>query len=90
MENLKEKLLLIPKDSAETIQVVKERLGRPQANTGSIARSRSWQGFSAAHRTSRQQAFWDAQRYEIPIIDRSRDAGPKYMKIVVLLLSLGH
>ena len=67
VENLKEKLLLIPKDSAETIQVVKERLARnPQKtpNNQNIIRSRSWQGFSAAHRTSRQQAFWESQRYE--------------------------
>ena len=70
VENLKEKLLLIPKDSAETIQAVKERLSRPnQSNNGNIIRSRSWQGFSAAHKTARQQAFWDEkvskdQRYE--------------------------
>ena len=81
VENLKEKLLLIPKDSAETIQAVKERLARPiptqsnpgstssnggssESGIGSLSRSRSWQGFSAAHRTSRQQAFWESQRYE--------------------------
>lgn len=70
VENLKEKLLLIPKDSPETIQAVKERLSKIPAaaaaaqNIGSLSRSRSWQGFSAAHRTSRQQVFWDSQRYE--------------------------
>jgi hypothetical protein len=68
VENLKEKLLLIPKDSAETIEAVKQRLSRPAMpstiNSGSLSRSSSWQGFSAAHRTSRQQAFWDCQRYE--------------------------
>ena len=53
---------------------MKERLSRPPPppappggdsdNSGNLARSRSWQGFSAAHRTSRQQAFWEAERYE--------------------------
>ena len=53
---------------------MKERLSRPppsqpppsgdSGTTGGLAKSRSWQGFSAAHRTSRQQAFWEAERYE--------------------------
>ena len=64
VENLKEKLMLIPKDSAETIQAVKERLARPAQVNGQIIRSRSWQGFGAAHRTARQQAFWESGRYE--------------------------
>ena len=57
-----------------SIKAVKERLSRPppsqpppsgdSGTTGGLAKSRSWQGFSAAHRTSRQQAFWEAERYE--------------------------
>ena len=55
-------------------QAVKERLSRPPQtapsgggnsdDSGGISRSRSWQGFSAAHRTSRQQAFWESERQQ--------------------------
>jgi hypothetical protein len=31
---------------------------------GGLTRSRSWQGFGAAHRAARHQAFWESHRYE--------------------------
>jgi hypothetical protein len=70
VENLREKLSLFPfartgkqpvgdNDDEELDQV-------PQMMSlqGGLTRSRSWQGFGAAHRTARHQAFWENQRYE--------------------------
>ena len=37
---------------------------------------RSWQGFGAAHRTARQQAFFESKRYENQVDDSSLPPPP--------------
>ena len=39
---------------------------------------RSWQGFGAAHRTARQQAFFESKRYENQVTDSSLPPPPSF------------
>ena len=72
VENLREKLSLFPftgrpaklpfgeAGEEEELDLVPQLLNFQ----GGLTRSRSWQGFGAAHRAARHQAFWDSNRYE--------------------------
>ena len=70
VENLREKLSLFPfartgklpfgDTEGEEMDLVPQLMSLQ----GGLTRSRSWQGFGAAHRAARHQAFWETRRYE--------------------------
>ena len=45
---------------------------------------RSWQGFGAAHRTARQQAFFESKRYENQVTDSSLPPPPSFTPNVAI------